>query len=537
MNPSNNHGLRSPETADLTPPLGFELAGFHKLAGKERKITGVREAGRVPAWALSLGDERRTLMRLTILAASYFLTSAIALADVTLPKIIGSHMVLQQGKPLNLWGSADPDETVVVRFGATHASVTADKDGKWRVQLEPQKACSDPRELKISGKNEIVLTDILVGEVWLCSGQSNMKFPMRATMHKDEEIPKADHPAIRLWQMGKMAAAQPQTHGGDDWVGCSQETVQGFSGVAYHFGEALHRELKVPIGLIQSAVDGVSIEPWTPLGGFEKMDSLKNYEEKVRALTAESRVDPGTPSALYNGMIHPLVPFALRGVIWYQGEWNCFKGDAAIYTDKSDALISGWRKAFGQGDLPFYFVQIGPMTYTEKGWLRKSRTPETLPRFWDAQRACLKSIPKSGMVVITDIFKGGDSLHPPNKRDVGRRLALWALAHDYGRQGLVHSGPLYQSMKIAAGRIILAFDHIGGGLTSSDGKDLAEFMIAGEDRKFVPARAEIKGSAVEVYSPDISQPVAVRFGWREVPEPNLANKEGLPASPFRTDPW
>lgn len=486
----------------------------------------------------------QTTMRLAIVgsgralvcAVAILLIAGVAFADVTLPKVIGNSMVLQQGKPINLWGRADPGEGVTVKFGATQASSTADKEGTWRVQLGPQKVNSNPQELTISGTKQIVLRDILVGEVWLCSGQSNMKFPMRATVHKDEEIPKADHPAIRLWRINKTAAAQPQTQGGGDWVACSPETVQDFSGVAYHFGQALHRELKVPIGLIQCAVDGVDIEPWTPLVGFEKMDSLKKYQDRVRTLTADSKVTAGTPSALYNGMIHPLVPFALRGIIWYQGEWNCFKGDTTIYTDKSDALISGWRKVFGQEDLPFYFVQIGPMAYSERGWMRKSRTPETLPRFWDAQRACLGTIPNCGMVVITDI-SGGGNLHPPNKRDVGYRLALWALFHDYEKHNIVYSGPLYKSMAVEGNKIMLTFDHCGSGLKSLDGKDLTQFTIAGEDKNFMAARAEIRGNTVEVTSPAVVKPVAVRFAWHETAVGNLANKEGLPASPFRTDAW
>ena len=464
-------------------------------------------------------------------------TAGVASADVTLPKVIGSKMVLQQGKPINLWGRADPGETVTVRFGGTQAGAKADKEGKWRVQLEPQKANSKPQELKISGKNEIVLTDILVGEVWLCSGQSNMQFAMAQTLHKDKEIPKAEYPGIRLFQISKKAAALPQDQGGSDWVACSAKTVQEFSAVGYHFGNNLHRELKVPIGLIQATVNGTDIEPWTPLEGFEKLDSLRKYADRVRALTAESKADAGTPSALYNGMIHPVVPFTMRGVIWYQGEWNCFKGDTAIYTDKSDALISGWRTVFGQEDLSFYFVQIAPMAYSEKNWNKKNRTLETLPRFWDAQRACLRTIPKCGMVVITDIIEGGDRLHPPNKRDVGYRLALWGLANDYGKQNIVCSGPLYKSMTAEGNKILLTFDHVGSGLTSLDGKELAHFMIAGEDEKFVAAKAEIRGNTVEVTSPAVARPVAVRFAWHETAVGNLANKEGLPASPFRTDAW
>ena len=464
-------------------------------------------------------------------------TAGVASADVTLPKVIGSGMVLQQGKPINLWGRADPGEVVTVTFDGTQAGATADKDGRWLVRLEPRMADSKPRELTISGRNEIVLSDILVGEVWLCSGQSNMNFPVGKTLHVDEEISKAEHPAIRFFRMGKKAAALPQDEGGSDWVACSTDTARNFSAVGYHFGENLHRELKVPVGLILSAVDGVDIEPWTPLEGFEKLESLETYAARVRALTADVKVTPGTPAALYNGMIHPFVPFTMRGVIWYQGEWNCFKGDTAIYTDKTDALISGWRKVFGQEDLSFYFVQIGPMDYSERHWGRKSRTLETLPRFWDAQRACLGAIPRCGMAVITDISGGPDRLHPANKRDVGHRLALWALAHDYGRRNLVFSGPLYNSMSVEGDKVILKFDHADGGLKSLDGVELVQFLISGEDGTFVAAQAEIKGDAVEVRSPTVSNPVAVRYAWHETAVGNLGNKEGLPASPFRTDDW
>jgi sialate O-acetylesterase len=445
-------------------------------------------------------------------------------ADVRLPKILSDHMVLQRDKPINIWGWADADEAITVSFGKAKAATKAGADGKWAVQLPAQKTSSRPKTLIVKGKNEIKLTDILVGEVWICSGQSNMEWALNGTARGKEEIAKANHPGIRLYNVqGHISKPQPQEDAPGVWQACSPDTAPKFSGVGYHFGKALYLELKVPIGLIGSNWGGTQIEPWTPKVGLEQVDSLKAGAKS---------------GGIYNGMIHPLAPYTFKGIIWYQGESNCLKGDTTIYTDRTVAMVKGWETVFKQKDLPFYFVQIAPFPYVKAfGKRNKNLTEESLPRFWDAQTACLKELPNSGMVVVTDITGNVNDIHPRNKIDVGHRLARWALAKNYGKTRLVYSGPLYKSMTVKGDKIILEFDHVGGGLKSLDGKPLSHFTIAGADKKFVPAKAMVRGKTIIVGAAGIKAPAAARFAWHEIAVGNLGNKEGLPASPFRTDGW
>ncbi len=447
-----------------------------------------------------------------------------ATADVRLPNVLGDHMVLQQGKPINVWGWADKGESVKVTLGEATASVQAGDDGKWSVALSKQEANAEPQTLTVKGNNEIVLKDILVGEVWICSGQSNMEWRMTQTMHGKEEIAKAKYPNIRLFNVPKhINKPQPQDDAPGQWQACTPESVPGFSAVGYHFGQALHAKLDVPIGLIGSNWGGTRIEPWTPKVGLEQVDSLKANAAN---------------GGIYNGMIHPLAPYTMRGIIWYQGESNCLNGDTTIYTDRTQALVSGWRTVFKQDDLPFYFVQIAPFPYSERFKNRnKDLTVESLPRFWEAQAACLKCVSNCGMVVVTDITGNVNDIHPRNKLDVGQRLARWALAKSYERSDVVFSGPMYKSMAVNDDKVTLSFDHVGSGLRSLDGKELSQFQVAGKDKKFVTAKAWIEGDTVVVQSDGLKEPVAVRFAWHEVAVGNLGNKDGLPASPFRTDDW
>jgi len=473
------------------------------------------------------------------ISSVFCLVAAFAFAEVKLPQVIGDNMVIQQGKAVSIWGWADPGETVNVSFGAAKASAKADKDGKWLVRLKEQKASGTPRDMKVSGAdNELIVKNILVGEVWLCSGQSNMQWAMTRSEKGKGEIPKADYPMIRLFQIRTRCLPVPADDVPAKWSACSPATVKGFSAVGYHFGRNLHKELDVPVGLVQSAWGGTEMEPWTPIEGFREVASLEKYVETVAALSKQSKINNKTPSAIYNGMIHPLLPLTMRGAVWYQGESNCLKGDTDIYTDKTKAMVEGWRKVFGQDDLSFYFVQIAPFTY-KKAFLKRNPklTTESLPRFWDAQTACLDAIDNCGMVVVTDITGNVNDIHPGNKRDVGRRLALWALARNYGRKDTVCSGPRFQSMKVTGNEAVVSFDHVGGGLKSLDGKELTHFAIAGADKAFVPAKAEIAGNTVKASSPDVEKPVAVRFAWHETAVGNLGNAEGLPAIPFRSDAW
>jgi sialate O-acetylesterase len=313
----------------------------------------------------------------------------------------------------------------------------------------------------------------------------------------------------------------------DGWKVCSPETVAGFTGVGYFFGRRLNKELDVPIGLIGSNWGGTRIEPWTPPAGFKSVPALKkDFADKLDSFPQKrdnGTINHQTPLALYNGMIHPLLPYTIRGAIWYQGESN--NGEGMLYNEKMKALIAGWRSVWKNDELPFLFVQLAPFKYGR-------RNPEDLAGIWEAQTATL-AVPNTGMAVTTDIGNVRD-IHPRNKQDVGARLALWALAKTYGKQDVVYSGPLYRGMKVEGDSIRLSFDHVGGGLVSRDGEDLTWFTIAGKDLEFVKAKAVIDGDTVVVSADGVKNPVAVRFGFDQVAEPNLSNKAGLPASPFRT---
>ena len=446
-------------------------------------------------------------------------------ADVRLPSLISDHMIVQQNKPLRLWGWADASEQVTARFGDASATTTTDLDGSWQLALPARAASTTPQALTITGTNTIVVKDVLIGEVWLCSGQSNMEWPMTKTAHGTKEIPLADHPQIRLFNVNKhIKKPTPQDDVPGMWQACTPEVVAGFSAVGYHFGKSLHAELGVPIGLIGSNWGGTAIEPWTPKVGLDRVPSLANATAKN--------------GDIYNGMIHPLTPWSLRGIIWYQGESNCGKGDTAIYTARTQALVEGWRTVFEQDDLPFYFVQIAPYTYSQKMKRRNSElTPESLPRFWEAQQACTNCIADCDMVVVSDITGDVTDIHPRNKRDVGKRLAHLALAKTYRHNDIVSSGPRYETMQIEGSKVHLHFACDQSALASLDGEPLREFMIAGTDKQFVPATAIIRGSTVVVQAPRVTSPQAVRFAWKETAVGNLGNEAGLPAPAFRTDHW
>jgi len=491
-----------------------------------------------------------------------------ASGDVRLPHVIGSHMVLQCDTPLPIWGWADPGEQVTVKLADHEATATADANGAWRVKLPAVKAGA-PCQMTVSGKNTIQLTDILIGEVWVCSGQSNMEMGMMKIANAKKEVAAAKCPKIRLFQVPHRPSGYAESDIGVPWQPCTPENVSagnygGFSAAGYFFGRMLHKELNVPIGLIDTSWGGTRIEPWTPLAGFASVPKLQGIAKSIpvhdanhkramgralkqietwlpgakQALTAGKRVSPppgwprhalnshGTPTGLYNGMVHPIVPFAIRGALWYQGESN--RGDAMMYFEKTKALINGWRQVWGQGDFPFYFVQLAPFRY--------QGDPFALPMMWEAQTASL-SILNTGMAVTVDLVHDLGDIHPINKQDVGKRLALWALAKVYGKEGLVYSGPLYKSMSVEGNAIRITFDHVGGGLVPRDDKPLTRFEIAGADKKFVPAQARIDGATVVVSAEAVAAPAAVRFGWHQEAVPNLMNKEGLPASPFRTDRW
>lgn len=459
---------------------------------------------------------KRVLVLLLVVAA---MPLTALQADVKLPQIFDNNMVLQREKPLAVWGWADAGEDVTVSVAGQTKSTKANDAGKWRVDLAPLKSGGDPVELVVKGKNEIKLTNVLVGEVWICSGQSNMEWPVAASDNPQEEIANAKHPNIRLYHIKKTPKATPS----DElvleytWCECSPETIARFTAVGYFFGRKLNEDLDVPVGLINTSWGGTRIEPWTPPAGFDSVEAVKDVDQPLE----EGKFNHQSPTALYNGMVHAFVPFTVRGAIWYQGESN--RGEGMLYFEKMKALINGWRTVFENPEMPFLFVQLAPFKY--------NGSETALPEIWEAQTATL-GVKNTGMAVTTDITNLAD-IHPRNKQDVGYRLALWALAGTYGKD-LVYSGPLYKSMKVEGSKVLLTFDH-SEGLKSRDGKDLSWFTIAGEDGNFVEAKATIDNDTVVVWSDAVSSPKAVRLGWHQLAEPNLVNGAGLPASPFRTD--
>jgi len=468
-------------------------------------------------------------------------------AELTMPHVFGDHMVLQAGQPARVWGWTGPGEAVTVRFAGQEQRSTAANDGRWEVRLEPIGCSAEPRELIVAASQTLRFKDVLVGEVWLCSGQSNMEKPLgeqrgqKPTLNYEQELRASSYPQIRLLRVprGRSAVEIARDFNGA-WVACGPASLEEtkFSAAAYFFGRKIHLETKVPVGLIDASVGGSMIEPWTTPEGFASVPALAAWAKAAQSPPATVDIYQGVnvmhvePCTMYRAMIAPLVPFALRGVLWYQGESNVYSGDNENYAAKMTALIQGWRGAWGQ-ELPFYYVQIAPLYYhTTRAY--KVVSPEAEPRLWEAQAACLR-LPHTGMVVTTDLVDDLNDIHPRNKKDVGERLALWALANDYGRADVEPSGPIFRDMEIAGDRAVLHFGHVGGGLVCKGSRGLNWFVISGADGEWFPASAVIEGDTVAVTSPRVPKPRIVRFGWDEAAQPNLFNKAGLPAIPFRTD--
>ncbi|HBC89696.1 MAG TPA: sialate O-acetylesterase [Lentisphaeria bacterium] len=522
-----------------------------------------------------------------LLFAAAMVMAICSYADVKVSNLFSDNLVLQRDVPVPVWGTADAGEKVTVKIGETEASAVADEKGKWMVKLPAMKMNSVPQEMMIAGKNPITLKNVLIGDVWICSGQSNMEMALGGCNAK-EDVDSANFPNIRRIKFDHRTAYQPENDVPRKWDVCTPQSAPGFTAVGFYFARKVQKETGVPIGLIDNNWGGTRIEPWIAPCGFEMeksllgmSDELKKVEQSYRADLAKSLDSfekwipearkalasntavpaqppmPGnpkssSPSAIYNGQICPIVPFAIKGALWYQGESNGGEGDE--YYAKTRALIGGWRKIFEVGDFPFYFVQLA-------NFQQPNDNPQGGDGWARLRMAQLKSlqIPNTGMAVaieLADANNPGD-IHPKNKFDVGERLALWALAKDYGKKDLVYSGPLYKSMKVEDNKIRLEFDSVGSGLMvgkkegrkptveDKDGK-LKRFAIAGEDKKWVWADAVIEPSTssgqaantVVVSSPEVPKPVAVRYAFTMNPAGcNLYNKEGLPASPFRTDDW
>ena len=465
-----------------------------------------------------------------------------ARGDVTLPSLIDNHMVLQMGREIPFWGWAEPSEEISITLTPkgggenqkpeTAMTVTA-ADGRWFVKL-PARNKPGSVEVTITGKNTLSLTDVLVGDVWLCSGQSNMEWPVSASLNHQEEVAEAKYPLIRFFKVERSTARVPQDDNEGQWVECSPETIGGMSAVAYFFGRELHQRLKHPIGLVQAAHGGAICESWTSHSALKQdEDFAKILERSERASSDPNQANnPNRASVLFNGMIAPIQTFSIKGAIWYQGESNVTR--AYQYRKLFPLLITDWRRGWGQGDFPFLYVQLANYV-SDKSKPDHAAEPEesAWAELREAQSNAL-SLPKTGMAVTIDLGEPRD-IHPKNKQDVGRRLALSALKVAYG-QDVVASGPEFKSMKVMGSQIELEFQSIGDGLVSH-GEELKGFAVAAADKKFVWATGRIQGNKIIVSSADVAAPVAVRYAWGDNPEGNLYNRAGLPASPFRTDNW
>jgi sialate O-acetylesterase len=551
------------------------------------------------------------------LAAIMLATAPSARADVKLPAILSDNMCLQANHALSIWGQADPGEAVTVTLRDQKQSATADQTGNWRVTLAAMPAASAPMEMQVAGKNSsLTIRNIVIGEVWVASGQSNMEFGFRGAHNNAEETPKANYPKIRIFNLHKKIAFEPQWDCQGKWEECTPQTVQNTSAVGYFFVRDLHQKLGVPMGLIHTSWGGTPAEAWTSLEGlaanpelkgfadrfvktrdslaaekerYEKelmprwqeadkqwkettgaqyAQAMKRWQAEVKTAQAAGQApppqprpasqeprrpsapdqNPNLPTVLYNGMIAPIVPFAIQGAIWYQGESNA--GNPWQYRTLFPAMITDWRKSWSainadQKEFPFLFVQLANFM---------ARQPEPVqddggwPGLREAQHMTL-SLPNTGEAVIIDVGQA-DDIHPRDKMDVGRRLALGALKVAYHQEGVVYSGPTYKSMTAEGSRIRVRMDNVGGGLTiaaapstqpgvpqAQAASQIKGFTIAGEDKKFVWANAKVEGDSIVVWSDQVSAPVAVRYAWANNPECNLYNKDGLPASPFRTDTW
>lgn len=526
--------------------------------GSQRNPTVAREGAQ--SW-------KACRQRLQLVAIFILVSAATAAADVKLPALISDNMVLQQGRQVAIWGWADAGEQVTVSLGEQKETATADSSGQWKVELGPLKK-GGPFEMTVAGKNTLTIHNVLVGEVWVCSGQSNMEFAVwnhgvfGGAKNADQEVAAANYPLLRLFLVKKTVAGKPQSDVQGQWVVASPTTVGSFSAVGYFFGRDLHQAMKFPVGMIASSWGGTEAEAWTSDAAIEADSDLKvvadswrqriadfphvleQYEQKLTdwekaAEDAESsgkvaldipappkdpRSHPWRDSGLWNGMIAPLTPSAIAGVIWYQGESNA--EFAYQYRKVFATMIEQWRSSWGEGDFPFLFVQLA--SFAPGG-----KYPDAWAVLRESQDKTL-ALPKTGMAVAIDIGEPND-IHPKNKQEVGRRLALAAEGVAYGRK-IEYVGPTFKSLHEDKGTLRLRFTHTAGGLVVR-GPSLLGFEIAGEDQQFSPAEAKIEGNEVVLTSAHVVKPVAARYAWSNYPKCNLYNKLGLPAPPFRTDAW
>lgn len=468
-----------------------------------------------------------------LLIASFYNLHAIEL-----PKVINDNMVLQRGKKVIIWGNAEPNESISVSFKKQNKKTKANAEGKWSLSLDSMEASATPAVMEIKGeKDNITLKNILVGEVWLASGQSNMEYSMNN--HPKYAKPKKgdpnylkgvfhakQDPRLRLLYVNKDLKSKNLPS--DGWHIADSTGLAPTSAAAYFFAKKLMQELDVPVGIITSAWGGTPIENWTPMQAYTSNSLFAN---KV----TDGKLDNQQIGMRFEAMIRPMAPYTLGGFLWYQGETNLINGDRAIYTDKQKALIDSWRAAWQDNKLPFYFVQLAPYNYSHREKDPVKHTPEALPEFWEAQTEVMKRVSNTGMIVTTDLVDNLSDIHPSYKWIVGERLAGWALAKQYKKKNVVYSGPVFKKMRIEGDKAILEFDSVGSGLkTTSEDGSLSWFQIGSGDGSFENAKAVIVGNKVIVTSEKIKKPVEVRFAWNEEAMPNLFNNEGLPALPFRT---
>lgn len=485
------------------------------------------------------------------------LTALVALslchADVKLPNLISDHMLLQRDLPVRVFGKADPGEPVSVSFRGQTVRAVTDATGRWELWLAPMKP-GRAEEMTVQGKNTLKVADVLVGDVWVGSGQSNMQWAVRQTNNAETEMSSAKYPEIRLFYVPRKTSAVPVEDVDAKWIVCSPESVKDFSAVLYYFGRQLHQDLKTPMGLIHSSWGGTPIAAWIsgpaltanaqlspfltfwqntilnyPVNYTRHEQNLKKWEESG-AKTARPAIPMGPghhhePTTLYNAMMAPLVKYTIKGALWYQGETEAGRAQGHIYGEAMKTLVQDWRRAFGQGEFPFFWVQLANYGNASKNghWMR-------------VQEGQVKAtaLRKTGVAVINDIGEATD-IHPRNKQDVGKRLALLARHVAYGQNGFVWSSPLYRQATREGNTMRVWFDHAGSGLKTRGTQPLKGFVIAGADGQFVPAVAKIEGATVVVSSAEVSEPRAVRYAWENNPEANLVNSEGLPASLFRSD--
>ena len=511
---------------------------------------------------------RRAAIWLVTLAVGVLWTAP-AVAAVEPHPLFTDGAVLQRDMSVPVWGTSKEGEKVTVKFNGQEKSTTA-KEGRWQVVLDKMPA-GGPFELSISGDNQVAIKDVMVGEVWIASGQSNMQWAVSQSAGAQEAIANAANPYIRLFTVPRQATPEPQSTVAAKWEPCNSQTLPGFSAVAYYFGRDVQKKLGVAVGLINTSYGGTPAEAWTSRASLLASPTLKymveardaaiaNYpaakEQYAKALAewekaaakakdagekapnkpnppADPSTSPHSPSGLYNAMIHPLLPFAFRGAIWYQGESNA--GRAWEYRTLFPAMISDWRQVWHKEDFPFLFVQLAPFMK-----ITKEPGDSAWAELRDAQLFTTRALPNTAMAVITDVGEEND-IHPQKKQPVGERLALAALALAYG-QSVEYSGPDASGVELKGPQAVVKFKHLGGGLTAKDAqgnptKELTGFTLAGDDKKFVNATAKIEGDTVVVSAPGVNKAAAVRYGWANFPLGNLWNEAGLPASPFRTDDY